>query len=159
GRYRAVAVNADARTAMSVTDTRTGAVVKLPEFGSANVTGGTFARSENLAAFYITGDTSPADLHVLDLRTGQHRKLTSGLSPKVKPEHLVGSSVVRYPSYDKLAIPALLYRPHGAAPGHKVPALVWVHGGPGGQSRVGYSPDLQFLANHGYAVLAVNNRG
>ncbi|MBL0100448.1 MAG: prolyl oligopeptidase family serine peptidase [Saprospiraceae bacterium] len=38
-------------------------------------------------------------------------------------------------------------------------ALVWVHGGPGGQSRVGFSNSIQFLVNHGYAVLAVNNRG
>jgi dipeptidyl aminopeptidase/acylaminoacyl peptidase len=34
-----------------------------------------------------------------------------------------------------------------------------MHGGPGGQSRVGYSSLLQFVVNHGYAVLAVNNRG
>src|SRR5262249_62134597 len=95
----------------------------------------------------------------LDLRTGQHRGLTSSLSSKVKPEHLVASTMIRYASYDKLPIPALLYKPHGASPETKVPALVWVHGGPGGQSRIGYTPDLQFLVNHGYAVLAVNNRG
>jgi dipeptidyl aminopeptidase/acylaminoacyl peptidase len=34
-----------------------------------------------------------------------------------------------------------------------------VHGGPGGQSRVGYSPLIQYLVNHGYVVIAVNNRG
>ncbi|MCZ6619811.1 MAG: alpha/beta fold hydrolase, partial [Gammaproteobacteria bacterium] len=39
------------------------------------------------------------------------------------------------------------------------PALVWVHGGPGGQSRPGYNPLIQHLVNHGYAVLAANNRG
>jgi len=36
---------------------------------------------------------------------------------------------------------------------------VWVHGGPGGQTRVGYSPLIQFLVNHGYVVLGINNRG
>jgi dipeptidyl aminopeptidase/acylaminoacyl peptidase len=36
---------------------------------------------------------------------------------------------------------------------------VWVHGGPGGQSRLNYSALIQYLVNHGYAVLAVNNRG
>lgn len=159
GRYRSVGVNADARTVVNITDTKTGQPLKLPNVGTANVTGGNFSRSENLLAFYVGGDTSPSDLHVLDLRTGQHRKLTSALNPKVKPEHLVSATVVRYPSFDKLPIPALLYKPHGASASHKVPALVWVHGGPGGQSRVGYSPDIQFLVNHGYAVLAVNNRG
>ena len=37
--------------------------------------------------------------------------------------------------------------------------MVWVHGGPGGQSRVGYRALIQYLVNHGYAILAVNNRG
>lgn len=34
-----------------------------------------------------------------------------------------------------------------------------MHGGPGGQSRIGYNPLIQYLVNHGYTVLAVNNRG
>jgi len=42
---------------------------------------------------------------------------------------------------------------------NSVPAIVWVHGGPGGQSRVNYSPTIQHLVNHGYAVFAANNRG
>ncbi len=159
GRYRAVGVNADARTVVTVTDQRTGRPVRLPDVGSANIVGGNFSRSENLVAYYVNGDTSPSDLHVLDLRTGEDRKLTSALTPKIRPEHLVSSTVIRYPSYDKLPIPSVLYQPHGASADHKVPALVWVHGGPGGQSRVGYNPDIQFLVNHGYAVLAVNNRG
>jgi len=40
-----------------------------------------------------------------------------------------------------------------------VPALVWVHGGPGGQTMAYYNPIIQYLVNHGYAVLGVNNRG
>jgi dipeptidyl aminopeptidase/acylaminoacyl peptidase len=40
-----------------------------------------------------------------------------------------------------------------------VPAIVLVHGGPGGQSRRGYSAQIQHLVNHGYAVYAINNRG
>ncbi|MEQ8712664.1 MAG: alpha/beta fold hydrolase, partial [Cyclobacteriaceae bacterium] len=39
------------------------------------------------------------------------------------------------------------------------PGLVWVHGGPGGQSRLSYFELIQFLVNQGYAILAVNNRG
>jgi dipeptidyl aminopeptidase/acylaminoacyl peptidase len=34
-----------------------------------------------------------------------------------------------------------------------------VHGGPGGQARMPYIAGVQFLVNHGYAVLDVNNRG
>jgi dipeptidyl aminopeptidase/acylaminoacyl peptidase len=67
--------------------------------------------------------------------------------------------VVRYPSFDELEIPAIYYKPKTASADNKVPALVWVHGGPGGQSRQTYFPLIQYLVNHGYAILAVNNRG
>src|SRR3546814_14707166 len=60
---------------------------------------------------------------------------------------------------DDREIPAIQYRPKGASASNKGPALVWVHGGPGGQSRTGYSATIQHLVNHGYAVLAANNRG
>ena len=40
-----------------------------------------------------------------------------------------------------------------------MPALIWVHGVPGGQSRIGFNPLIQYLTNNGYAILAVNNRG
>jgi dipeptidyl aminopeptidase/acylaminoacyl peptidase len=159
GRYRTSSVNADARTVTTVLDTQTGKPVPLPRFPGGNVTGVHFFRGETLAAFYVNGDTAPSDLYVLDLKSGKHRRLTSSLNPKVRQEHLVDSAVVRYPAPDRLPIPALLYRPHGASPEKKVPALVWVHGGPGGQCRVGYNPVIQYLVNHGYAILAVNNRG
>jgi dipeptidyl aminopeptidase/acylaminoacyl peptidase len=110
-------------------------------------------------AFYLNGDASPANLHVLDLRNGRREQLTDALNPAIPARDLVVSDNVRYPSFDKLAIPALLYRPHEASPDHKVPALVYVHGGPGGQCRTGYNPVIQHLVNHGYAVLAINNRG
>lgn len=159
GRYREVSVNADGSTATTVLDTQTGKPVALPRFAGGNVTGVSISRSENLAALYVTGDTAPAELYLLNLENGEHRKLTSSLNPKVRQQDLVNSTVVRYPAPDQLPIPALLYRPHSASTEHKVPALVWVHGGPGGQCRVGYDPVIQFLVNHGYAVLAVNNRG
>jgi dipeptidyl aminopeptidase/acylaminoacyl peptidase len=66
---------------------------------------------------------------------------------------------VRFPSFDNVQVPGILYKPHRAAAGAPVPALVWVHGGPGGQSRRTYSGLLQYLVNHGYAVFAINNRG
>ena len=72
---------------------------------------------------------------------------------------MVSAEVVRYKSFDGLEIPAIYYKPHNATAEDKVPALVWVHGGPGGQSRVGYFSLIQYLVNHGYAILAVNNRG
>lgn len=159
GRYRAIGTNEDARTVVRLVDTTTGEQVKLPEFTGGNVTRVNFSRSSQQMAFYVNGDRSPSNLYVMDMATGEHRRLTDSLNPKVSSEHLVDSTVIRYKSFDGLDIPAVLYRPHQATSERPVPALVWVHGGPGGQCRVGYRAELQFLVNHGYAILAVNNRG
>jgi len=81
------------------------------------------------------------------------------MSDEVDTDELVTAEVVMYKSFDGLDIPAIYYKPKSATAETKVPALVFVHGGPGGQSRANYSSLIQYLVNHDYAVLAVNNRG
>jgi dipeptidyl aminopeptidase/acylaminoacyl peptidase len=58
-----------------------------------------------------------------------------------------------------VVVPGILYKPHGAGPDRKVPAVIYVHGGPGEQSRLGFGALIQFLVNQGYAVYAINHRG
>lgn len=159
GRLRVTSINADGRTEIKLVETASGKPVALPEFPRADITGLTVSRGGKRVAFYVNGDTSPANLFTLELQSGKTRRLTDTLNPAIKPEHLVASENIRYKSFDGLEVPALLYKPTGASAARRVPALVWVHGGPGGQSRTGYNANLQFLVNQGYAVLAVNNRG
>jgi dipeptidyl aminopeptidase/acylaminoacyl peptidase len=66
---------------------------------------------------------------------------------------------VRFKARDGMTIPNILWKPHQASASAKAPALVWVHGGPGGQTTPSYSPVIQYLVNHGYVVLGINNRG
>lgn len=160
GRYRVHATNDDARTNVVVWDTHRDRAVKLPQLPAGDVRNVRIAPSETRMAMYVSSDTQPANLYVWDMNAGdQAVQLTDTLNPAIDPANLVASSVVRYESFDGLKIPSILYRPHQAGPRSRVPALVWVHGGPGGQSRQGYSAMIQHLVNHGYAVLAVNNRG
>jgi dipeptidyl aminopeptidase/acylaminoacyl peptidase len=114
---------------------------------------------ETLMRFYAGGSNSPSNLYVYNLETGQVTQLSDVLNPEIAAADLVKAEVIRYASFDGLEIPAIYYRPHQASETEPVPALVWVHGGPGGQSRQGFNPLIQYLVNHGYAVLAVNNRG
>jgi dipeptidyl aminopeptidase/acylaminoacyl peptidase len=159
GRYRVVATNEDANTVVRVTDTKLDRDVVLPTLPAGELTGVFFSKSETLMGFLLKSDRSPSDLWVLNLANGEPRQLTRTLNPEIDPSDLVDAAVVRYPSFDGLAVPALLYKPKGAAADRKAPALVLVHGGPGGQTRLGYSAMIQHLVNHGYAVLGVNNRG
>ncbi len=157
GKYRVVATNEDARTKIKVYDE--GKPVVLPPLPEGDITGVRISDSETKMVFYHDGARSPANLYVYDFATQKPLKLTESLNPEIKAEDLVESRVVRYKSFDGVEVPAILYQPHGATAQAKVPAIVRVHGGPGGQARMPYSAGVQFLVNHGYAVLDVNNRG
>ena len=159
GRYRVTAINNDARTEIRVFDMEKGEHVALPALPGGVITSVAISKSEKLMRFYVNGSRSPNNLYSYDFGTGQYIRLTNTLNPEIDPAHLVDAEVVRYESFDGLEIPAIYYRPHGSGNGEKIPAVIWVHGGPGGQARVGYSSFVQYLVNHGYAVLAVNNRG
>jgi dipeptidyl aminopeptidase/acylaminoacyl peptidase len=110
-------------------------------------------------SFYASSDRSPSNLYLLDFPTGKVTRLTDTLSKEIDPEDLVASEVTRFKSFDGMVVPNIYYPPLDASPAHKAPALVWVHGGPGGQTRKGYSALIQYLVNHGYVVLGINNRG
>lgn len=159
GKFRVSGINQDAQTVVTVLDSDTGEELKISDLPPGNVTGVRFSRSESRMSFYVGSDSSPPNLYVLQLSDMEARRLTTSLNVAVSEEHLVEAEVIRYESYDGLQIPALLYKPKVASGANKAPALVWVHGGPGGQSRKGYSATIQHLVNHGYAILAVNNRG
>ena len=159
GKYRVTAVNEDARTKIKIYETASGKLVNLPQLPNADITGVNISRSEKLMAFYLNGDRSPSNLYVYDFATKKATKLTDSLNPEINAADLVDSQVIRYKSFDGLEIPSILYKPKNASAQNKVPALVLVHGGPGGQTRVGYSAMTQYLVNHGYVVLGANNRG
>jgi dipeptidyl aminopeptidase/acylaminoacyl peptidase len=159
GRYRATGINDDGRTVIRVVDAKSGREVSLPKLPSADITSVRFADSESRMAFYVNGDRSPNNLYVYKFGGGSPVRLTDSLAKAIDPGDLVDSEVVRFKASDGLVIPSIFYKPHQAAAANKVPALVWVHGGPGGQTRTGYSATIQYLVNHGYAVLGINNRG
>jgi dipeptidyl aminopeptidase/acylaminoacyl peptidase len=162
GRFFEVYINRDAATEVRLFAVPGMRPIELPRLPDADITDLNFSRDGKRLAFFAESSRSPRNLYVVDvadLAHGTPRQLTRALSPEVDPAALVPSQVVRFKSYDGVEVPGLLYQPREASREHPVPALVWVHGGPGGQTRVGYSALTQFLVNHGYAVYAVNNRG
>ncbi|HYD89485.1 MAG TPA: S9 family peptidase [Vitreimonas sp.] len=159
GRYRVSAVNADASTEVTILDTQTRQPISLTGVPAGDLAQVRFNRDETRIAFTVASDTSPSDIFTAPLSTGAATRLTHALNPEIDETLLVEASLVRYPSFDGLQIPGILYRPRTASASTPAPAIVLVHGGPGGQSRRGYSAMVQHLVNHGYAVLAANNRG
>ncbi|HTH57524.1 MAG TPA: alpha/beta fold hydrolase [Cyclobacteriaceae bacterium] len=160
GKYRVVAVNNDARTEIKIYDeSHGGKRLELAGLPEGDITGANISDSEKLMSFYVSSSKSPSNLFVYNFETKEIKQLTNTMTKEIDANDLVAGQVIRYKSFDGMEIPALLYKPKGASENAKVPALLWIHGGPGGQTRLNYSAALQFLVNHGYAVLAVNNRG
>ncbi len=159
GNYWIISSNEDGKSVTRLLDANTLKEIPLDAFSNQNVTGLGFNEEESLLRMYAGPVSAPNNLYSYDFKNGKKYQLSDVLNPEIQAEDLVPSTVVRYPSFDGTTIPAIYYKPHQASAENKVPALVWVHGGPGGQSRQGYSSLIQYLVNHGYAVLAVNNRG
>jgi len=159
GKYRVVGINENAQTVIKVYDTSTNQPLELPELPGGNISSVNISKSEKIMAFYFNGSRSPNNLFVYNFDSGVYAQLTDTLNPEIDPEDLVEAEVVHYKSFDGLDIPAVYYKPHNINPREKVPALIMVHGGPGGQARKGYRRIQQYLVNHGYALIDVNNRG
>jgi dipeptidyl aminopeptidase/acylaminoacyl peptidase len=159
GKYRVTGINEDAKTVVKVFDNSTEKDLTFPENIVGDIKDVAISKSESLMTFWLGTSKTPNDLYIYNFNTGEARLLASALNSEIDPEELVEGEVVRYPSFDGLEIPAILYTPHQVSSNNSAPALVWVHGGPGGQSRLSYSALMQYLLNKGYVILAVNNRG
>ena len=158
GRHWLAVVDEDSRRTARVFDGASDAPIPL-SLPVGDVVDSAFSRDGQKLALAISRDRAATDLYVVDMRTKTAQRRTDNSNPAIDSEQLVDGQVVRYQSFDGLSIPAILYRPRGASRERPAPTLVWVHGGPGGQSRLGYHPLVQYLVNQGYGFLAVNNRG
>lgn len=157
--YRVIAINEDGKNNIIMQETATGRKIDFPVIPDGDILGMEISDSEKLVRLSVGTSKAPNNLYLYNLETKELKKLTESLNKEINPDDLVAAEVVRFKSFDGLEIPAIYYKPLQASPDQKVPAMIFVHGGPGGQSRTGYFSLIQYLVNHGYAVLAVNNRG
>ena len=159
GKYMVAYINEDGKNAIEVMDAKTGKQIELPDFENKSITSVGFSDDENWMRLYVGGSNTPSNLYSYNLESKKLTKLTDNLNDEIDPMDLVTASVIRFNSFDGVEIPAIYYVPHQASKDNKVPAMVWVHGGPGGQTRQNFNSLIQYVVNNGYAVLAVNNRG
>ncbi|WP_017607386.1 S9 family peptidase [Nocardiopsis xinjiangensis] len=102
-------------------------------------------------------DRDPAVAWFYDHATGRSRRLFRSL-PHLDPADLAPMEAVEFTARDGLPLHGFLTLPVGIAP-KMLPLVLVVHGGPWMHDTWNYSPQAQFLANRGYAVLQVNFRG
>jgi dipeptidyl aminopeptidase/acylaminoacyl peptidase len=159
GTYIVTGINNDASTKIIIQNTQSKEIITIPDLPEGDISSLNISDSETQMTFYLSNSKIPRDLFLYHLKTKTLKKLTNTLNPEINPDDLVAGQVIRFPSFDSLSIPAILYKPNNIQIGDKLPALLYIHGGPGGQTRLNYTDKIQYWVNQGYVVLAVNNRG
>lgn len=104
-----------------------------------------------------SNDRTPGVRYVYDVRTNKLAKLGE-INPWIAESDMAEMKPIQYTARDGLTIRGYLTLPKGV-PAKNLPVIVNPHGGPWARDSWGYNPEIQFLANRGYAVLQMNFRG
>ncbi len=108
------------------------------------------------AIVFVDSDINPGDYYLFDTASMRAEFLRAGRM-WVEPKQMRPKEAIALTARDGLALHGYVTRPAGDGP-H--PLVVLPHGGPHGIRDVWeFDPEVQLLANRGYAVLQVNYRG
>ncbi|MBV5338095.1 MAG: S9 family peptidase [Deltaproteobacteria bacterium] len=127
---------------------------KLPGFEVA-------IQNENLAedTFIVAAynDRTPGTRYVYSMKSDTLTKLGE-INPRINPADMAPMNAVTYTTRDGLKIDGYLTVPVNST-GKNLPVIINPHGGPWVRDSWGFNPEIQFLANRGYAVFQMNYRG
>ncbi len=106
------------------------------------------------------GDKSLGEYYLYDRATKEISDIGDP-SPWIDESMMASMHPITYKSRDGLTIHGYLTLPAGVemADAKNLPVVVNPHGGPWARDTWGFNPEIQFLANRGYAVLQMNFRG
>ena len=115
------------------------------------------SKDETKAIIVAFSDISRGTYYYYDIENDE-LTLLADLNPWLNPEHMSNMKPISYTSRDGLKINGYLTIPKGSS-GKNLPVVVNPHGGPWARDRWGFNPEIQYLANNGYAVFQMNFRG
>jgi dipeptidyl aminopeptidase/acylaminoacyl peptidase len=106
--------------------------------------------------FGAFGFTEPGDLYLLDLDTGEERRLTRANEDVLAELSLPTVIPLHFPGIDGAPVEGWFLRPAGAET--PLPTVLSIHGGPHGAWGAHFNFDHLMFAGAGYGVLLVNHR-
>ena len=113
-------------------------------------------RDEDIFVVAAWSDRTQGVRYLYERASGKLTKLAE-ITPWLDENELAEMQPISYAARDGLTIHGYLTLPRGGRT--NLPLIVNPHGGPWARDVWGYNPEVQFLANRGYAVLQVNFRG
>lgn len=106
----------------------------------------------------VYSDTMPPEAFLFDRETGKAKFLTASMD-WIKAEEMSSMKPITVKARDGLILNGYLTIPN-SSDGKNLPLIINPHGGPHGpRDEWGFNPEVQLLANRGYAVLQINYRG
>lgn len=118
----------------------------------------TWSHDGKRLAFTLDAANYNPDVWIWDVAEGALWQATRSSRGGIPQESFVMPTLIHYSTFDGRKIPAFLFTPQGEQ-ARGLPVVVYVHGGPEGQSRPIFNPVIQYLVARGYGVLAPNVRG
>ena len=123
---------------------------------------GISASNKNEDVFIVRtySDRSLGAYYIFDKNLDKLEKITD-VSPWIDENEMAKVTPIKYSARDGLTIHGYLTLPKGYTmeTANNLPVVVNPHGGPWYRDNWGFNPEIQFLANRGYAVLQMNFRG
>jgi dipeptidyl aminopeptidase/acylaminoacyl peptidase len=126
-------------------------------FPGRMVSATSLTEDERKFVFAVWDDRNPADYYLYNRDSNQMEELAQ-IYDWLPEDSLARTEPVTIEARDGLQLPAYLTLPPGSD-GKNLPMVLNVHGGPWARDSWGFNPEVQLMANRGYAVLQVNFRG
>ncbi len=112
---------------------------------------------ENTFIIRTYSDRSLGAYYIYDKIENKLEKIADD-SPWLKESEMAEMKPVYFSARDGLTLNGYLTLPIGKEP-KNLPVVMNIHGGPWARDYWGFNPEVQFMANRGYAVLQINYRG
>lgn len=159
GSQLAYTYNEEGASKLIIRDTASNVEKPVPDLPRGTIVKLAWSPQGDKLVFDFHSPTHNFDIWVYDLKQAQIRQVTHSPRGGLSPASFQEPEIIHYPTFDGLQIPALWFLPPGAKPDGSTPVVVHVHGGPEGQTVLGWNAIYQYLLARGYAVLAPNVRG
>lgn len=156
----AIVLNVDGYDKMFVYDFSKNEEIEIPsQIKSTSITALRFSNKGDKMIVGINSAANPSVLYQWDFSSGNVQQVTYPTLAGIAPASFVEPELIRVKSFDGLEVPSFVYMPKSLPSNGKAPCIIFIHGGPEGQSTYGFSAVYQYFLNSGYAVIDPNVRG
>ncbi len=166
GKKLAYDVNENGSFQLFIRDLETGQETEVPGLMPGTVLGlglvtsnPAWSPDSRRIAFSFNSPIHNSDIWQYELGSEAAYPVTASPRGGLNPQRFVMPELVQFPTFDGRQIPALLFLPESVKADANVPFIMFVHGGPEGQTVFSWNPVLQYYVSQGYGILAPNVRG